>query len=236
MIDNTYNLLKEMIITVAKALGDEMLKEVAFVGGCTTGLLLTDDFSKEAVRYTDDVDLIINVVGYPKWVAFQERLRSRGFTESDEDKVNCRMRLGGLKVDFMPDDAKILGYSNRWYSEAFASAQPYKLTEAITIKLLTPTYFIATKMEAYQGRGNNDPQGSHDMEDILNLFDGREDIVTEIAASKRSVRDYIARQIGLLLDNDDFGYAIQAATGGNIDREDFIFERLEKARDMAEER
>ena len=66
MKDNTYNLLKEMIITVAKALGDDMLKEVAFVGGCTTGLLLTDDFSKEAVRYTDDVDLIINVVGYPK--------------------------------------------------------------------------------------------------------------------------------------------------------------------------
>jgi predicted nucleotidyltransferase len=144
------------------------------------------------------------------------------------------MRLGGLKVDFMPDDAKILGYSNRWYSEAFASARPYKLTKAITIKLLTPSYFIATKLEAYQGRGNNDPQGSHDMEDILNLFDGREDIVTEIAAAQRAVRDYIARQIGLLLDNDDFGYAIQAATRGDKDREDLIFERLEKARDVAE--
>lgn len=32
-MDNTYNLLKEMIITVAQTLGDEMLKEVAFVGG-----------------------------------------------------------------------------------------------------------------------------------------------------------------------------------------------------------
>ena len=52
---NTYNLLKEMITTVARTLGEEMLDEVAFVGGCTTGLLLTDEFSREAVRYTDEV-------------------------------------------------------------------------------------------------------------------------------------------------------------------------------------
>jgi len=42
-----------MIEIVAHALGEELLSEVAFVGGCTTGLLVTDD-----------VDLIINVVGY----------------------------------------------------------------------------------------------------------------------------------------------------------------------------
>jgi len=233
-MDNTYNLLKEMITTVAQALGEEMLAEVAFVGGCTTGLLLTDEFSKEAVRYTDDVDLIINVVGYPKWANFQERLRHKGFKESAEDKVNCRMRLGGIKVDFMPDDERILGYSNRWYSAAFTSAQPYRLTEEITIKLLTPSYFIATKLEAYLGRGNDDPQGSHDMEDILNLFDGRDDIVELIAAEKKDVIDFIARRFDLLLMNNDFGYAIQAAARGDKAREDLVYERLEGVRNLAE--
>ncbi|ORJ59260.1 hypothetical protein [Geothermobacter hydrogeniphilus] len=232
MRNNTYNLLREMITTVARALGEEMLDEVAFVGGCTTGFLLTDEFSREAVRYTDDVDLIINVVGYPKWASFQERLRDKGFKESAEDKVNCRMRLDGLKVDFMPDDERILGYSNRWYSEAFASAQPYRLTEAITIKLLTPPYFIATKLEAYLGRGNDDPQGSHDMEDILNLFDGRDDIVEVIAEEKEAVRSYIARQIDLLLKNNDFDYAVQTAARGDKAREDLIYERLERVRDL----
>ena len=140
------------------------------------------------------------------------------------------MRLGSLKVDFMPDDERILGYSNRWYSEAFASAQPYRLTEAITIKLLTPPYFIATKLEAYLGRGNNDPQGSHDMEDILNLFDGRDDIVELIAEEKKGARDYIARQIDLLLTHNDFGYAIQATAKGDKAREDLIYERLERVR------
>ena len=59
-----YNQLLSMIEAVALALGDDLLPEVAFVGGCTTGLLLTDDFTREAVRATDDVDLIVNVVSH----------------------------------------------------------------------------------------------------------------------------------------------------------------------------
>jgi predicted nucleotidyltransferase len=233
-MDSAYNKLTEMILTVAQALGEDLLKELAFVGGCTTGLMLTDNFSKEGVRYTDDVDLIVNVVGYPRWVEFQERLRSRGFRESIEDEVICRMRLGELKVDFMPDDETILHFSNRWYSQAFESAQPYELAEGVTIKLLTPTYFIATKLEAYLGRGNNDPQSSHDMEDILNLFDGCENIVQEIESASADVRNYIANQIGLLLVNYDFDYAVQATAKGDRDREKLIFERLESVRKIGE--
>ena len=231
-MNSTYNKLNEMLITVAKALGTEMLDEVAFVGGCTTGLLLTDDFSKESVRYTDDVDLIINVVGYPKWVDFQERLRTKGFRESMNDHVTCRMRLGELKVDFMPDDERILGFSNRWYTAGFSSAQPHKLEEGLTVKLLTPIFFVATKLEAYIGRGNNDPQGSHDMEDILNIFDGREEIVQEIASADTDVRKYIAHQVGMLLENYDFNYAVQSAARGNKSREELIFERLEAVKNL----
>lgn len=42
---NAYNKSQEMLIMVVRALGDELLNEVAFIGGCTTGLLLTDDIS-----------------------------------------------------------------------------------------------------------------------------------------------------------------------------------------------
>ena len=41
---STINLQLKMLETVAKALGDELINEVVFVGGCTTGLLVTDDF------------------------------------------------------------------------------------------------------------------------------------------------------------------------------------------------
>ncbi|WP_250655564.1 hypothetical protein [Alkalimarinus coralli] len=224
---STVNKLMDMMITVSNALGSELLNEVAFVGGCTTGLHVTDDFTKEGVRYTDDVDLIISVTGYPGWNTFQERLKEKGFRVSMEDNINCRMRLGELIVDFMPDDEAVLGYSNRWYAEAMDAAKPYPLTPSITIKLITPPYFIATKLEAYNGRGNNDPIGSRDIEDILCLFDGREELFRELKESSQDLREYISEQVALLLDHNDFEYAVQSTAKGDVDREDLLFERLE---------
>jgi len=54
-----------------------MLNTVAFVGGCTTGLPVTDDFSKQSIRFTDDVDLIVKVMGKNDWYEFQENMRGR---------------------------------------------------------------------------------------------------------------------------------------------------------------
>ena len=42
---NRYNDLETMLLLVAKALGRELLQQVAFVGGCTTGLLVTDKYT-----------------------------------------------------------------------------------------------------------------------------------------------------------------------------------------------
>ena len=84
-MNETYNQLLAMIETVARALGDDLLPGVAFVGGCTTGLLLTDDFTRESVRATDDVDLIVNVMGYGQWHQLKEQLKEKGFSESMED-------------------------------------------------------------------------------------------------------------------------------------------------------
>lgn len=194
-----YNQLHEMLVIVATALGDDLLQEVAFLGGCTTGLLLTDEVTKESVRYTDDVDLITHVVGYPQWLRFQARLKQRGFRESMEDDIACRMRLKNLIVDFMPDDEKILGFSNRWYSQAIQQATNYTLQDGLVIKLVTPVYFVATKLEAYRGRGKNDPLQSRDIEDILNIFDGRKEIVAEIKQSAEGLNKTIREQLSELI-------------------------------------
>jgi len=218
----------EMLITVASALGDELLKDVAFLGGCTTGLLITDKFSKEAVRFTDDVDLVTHVVGYPGWLKFQKRIRERGFKESMEDDINCRMRLNGLIVDFMPDDEKILGYSNRWYSKALESAEKYELEKGLIIKLITPVFFIATKLEAYKGRGANDPIQSRDLEDILNVVDGRVELANELRKASVEIQKYISVEFEQIIKHPDFDYAVQSTALGSSDREDLIFKRLDK--------
>jgi hypothetical protein len=114
--------LLHMLQTVAEAVGDELRERLVFVGGCTTALFITDEIVLEGVRATDDVDLIVDLVGNAQWVQLQNQLRQKGFTESPEDDVICRMRLGDLKVDFMPDDETILGFSNRWYAKGIETA------------------------------------------------------------------------------------------------------------------
>lgn len=99
-----------------QALGPELRERLVFVGGCTTAFFVTDPITLEGVRNTDDVDLIVDLSGPGKWPALVEALNARGFRESAEDDVVCRFRLDGLRVDVMPDDEGVLGFSNRWYS------------------------------------------------------------------------------------------------------------------------
>lgn len=224
--------MHEMLLKVAEALGDDLLDQVTFVGGTTTMLLITDPITRQAVRATVDVDCIVRNSGKAGWYRFREQLRERGFRESMEDDVTCRMRLGELKVDLMPDDALILGFTNRWYRETIETAQPYALSDTITINLLVPVYFVATKLEAYLGRGGNDPLRSHDLEDIINLVDGREELVGEITAASDDVRDYIARQFRELHEHPDFDNSIL----GNLQderRADLVFSRWEQIASLA---
>src|SRR3546814_15587296 len=100
-----------MLQRVADALGADLLREVAFVGGCSTGLLITDDASREAVRLTDDVDLIVPVMGPGSWYRLPRDLAGKGFRPSPETAVICRPRLldgrpSNLVAPFMPVDAR----------------------------------------------------------------------------------------------------------------------------------
>jgi hypothetical protein len=224
---NRYNTHRDMIVMVASALGEELLSQVAFVGGCTTGLLITDEVTKEAIRYTDDVDLIINVVGYTGWHKFSELLVGQGFHISMDDEVNCRFRLGQLKVDFMPDDADALGFTNRWYKAALQNPQLFPITEDMNIQLVSPVYFLATKFEAFKGRGNNDLLSSRDIEDILNLIDGRAELGVEVAHAADDVKEYLVAEFNTFLRSPDALYAVQSTAGGDIARAKIIFERIE---------
>jgi predicted nucleotidyltransferase len=215
-----------MLETVANALGDDLRKRLVFVGGCTTALFITDEVVLESVRATDDVDLIVDLVGRAQWAQLQNQLRKNGFTESPDDDVICRMRLGDLKVDFMPDDESILGFSNRWYAKGIETAVTCSLTDALEIRRLTPELFVATKLEAYLGRGNNDILGSRDIEDILLIVDGREELVAEIQQADDDVRHFIAEQFKALLDDGAFEHFLEGNIKGPEGRVGIVRERF----------
>lgn len=218
--------LVDMLAMVAEALGDELRDRLVFVGGCTTVLFITDAVTIEDVRTTDDVDLIVDLVGYPEWAQLQETLRARGFLESQEDGVICRMRLRGMKVDFMPDNADILGFSNRWYRMGIESAEICELSDGIKIRILAPPLFLATKFEAYLGRGNGDLVMSKDMEDILLVVDGRPSLVEEVRAADHDVRMFIAEQFASLLQADDFDHYLQGNLRGPPGRDEIVLARM----------
>lgn len=218
-----------MLVQVAEALGEELRQQVAFVGGCTTGLLLTDSFTREQVRSTDDVDLIVSVMSVITLNQFKEKLRSRGFSEPtlmDDPMPICAMKLGELRVDLMPDDGDVLGFTNQWYRHALESARPMVLNGDVSIRVVTPPMFVATKLEAYKGRGNEDPLSSHDIEDILSLVDGREELLDEVRAADNNIRAYIASELTELLKLEGFAYAVQSQAR-DPDREEVLYERLD---------
>jgi hypothetical protein len=197
----------ELLKRVAKRLGP-LLPEVVFVGGCTTGLFITDDAAAE-VRPTFDVDVIAEITSYAEYATFSERLRALGFREdTSEGAPLCRWLIEDMKLDVMPLDEAILGFSNRWYGTAMERAEEIALEPDLRIHVVTAPDFIATKLEAFRGRGRGDPTSSHDMEDLLTVIDGREAIVGEIAGAKADLRSYIAEQFRILLATPAFHDAL----------------------------
>ena len=184
-----------------------VLDELVFVGGCTTGLFIADP-AAGGIRPTKDVDAIVDVTSYAKYAALSERLRALGLAEDTTPGAPlCRWRRDDLIVDIMPVDERVLGFGNRWYPAAIETAQRFDIA-GHDVRVVTPALFIATKLEAFHGRGGGDIVASHDLEDIIAVVDGRPEIVSEVAAASADVRRYIASELRALLDNRDFTEAL----------------------------
>lgn len=186
-----------------------VLDELVFVGGCTTGIFVTDPAAGD-IRPTRDVDAIVDVTSYAQYIALADRLRGLGLVEdTSEGAPLCRWRQGTVIVDVIPTDAGVLGFSNRWYPAAINTAQRLDIA-GHGVRIVTPALFIATKLEAFHGRGGDDVFASHDLEDIVAVVEGRPEIVDDVAAADEQVRGYIASEIRALLDNPSF---VEALTG-----------------------
>lgn len=198
MRNSNIDLLKQ----VAKRLRP-LLSEVVFVGGCTTGLFITEEAAAE-VRPTFDVDVIAEITSYAGYATFSEKLRALGFQEDmSKGAPLCRWLIDDLKLDVMPIEERILGFTNRWYRPAMDAAKETDLEPDLRIRVVTAPYFIATKLEAFRGRGHGDYMNSRDLEDLLTVIDGRETIVDEIAAATE-LRPYIVEQFRTLLGTSAF--------------------------------
>lgn len=190
-----------VVSLVAHALGP-LSAEFMLVGDCAVGLLITDQ-GRPSVRQTIDVDLVAEVTSLNDYYESLGKLKGAGFKEDQSSDHICRLKKGDLIVDVMPTQ-EVLGHSvNRWYSEAIKWAQAVTLPNGLTIKLISAPFFIATKFESFNNRGGGDYL-HHDMEDILNILDGREELLSELASAPAGVREFIREETDGYLADEDF--------------------------------
>jgi len=90
-------------------------------------------------------------------------------------------------------DAKILGFSNRWYADALRTAAEVHLRGGL-ICVLSPPYFLGTKIEAFRGRGRGDYFASHDLEDFITVMDGRTSLFDEVEAASAICADLLEKR------------------------------------------
>lgn len=205
---------RAILTLVAQALG-ELCDELVFVGGCATGLLVTA-VRAQAVRMTEDVDLVAQVTTAREYHAMESRLLSKGFKhDMSPDAPICRWRCNEIEVDLMPSGTDVLGFHNRWYPLAIETAERITLVNGLTIRLIAAPVFIGTKMEAFKGRGNNDFLLSHDLEDITTVVDGRAKLEEEMLNAPAELRQYVAAEFRTLLGAPGFLEALAGHLPGD---------------------
>lgn len=206
----------ELLESAAEAL-EPVLGDVVFLGGASIVLWITDP-AAPAPRPTKDVDVVVEVTSRAAFHAFEERLRSLGFNEDQEGGIICRWhhRDGDLILDAMPADAAILGFENRWQGASIPHAVERALPSGARIRAAPPAYLLATKIEAFNGRGRGDFLGSRDFADMITLIDGREELVAEARQSEPDLRDYLAGELGRLREHPRFREGISGALRADL--------------------
>lgn len=193
----------EIIEIAAHALGS-LCDELVFLGGCATAMLITDP-AAPPVRATRDVDALAEIGSAAEYYELENRLRERGFeVDFSRDAPICRWAGHGILLDVMPTDERILGFGNIWYESAIASSGAYTLPSGTEIRLIDPVHFIATKLEAFTGRGDRDFVMSHDLEDVVCVLDGRPDLEDEVVEAEQAIRNYVCKRLSKFVDNPQF--------------------------------
>ena len=164
------------------------------------------------------MDAIAAITSYAEYAGFGDRLRALGFVEdTSEGAPLCRWVHHETILDLMPLDENILGFSNRWYRAAMEAAIRRRLSDDLEIRIVTAPFFIATKLEAFKGRGKGDFFGSRDLGDLIFVVDGRAALVAEVQAETAELRAYVRSEIRGLLATTRFidglpGYLLPDAT------------------------
>lgn len=218
----------EMLQIVADGL-ENLKNEVVFVGGAVAELY-ADDSAASDIRPTTDVDCVIELSSRSSHAKLEEALRKKGFrNDASKGAPICRYVFQGIKVDVMPSDFKLLGFSNKWYADGIENKIAKALSNGTEIFIFSPENYLAAKLEAYKDRGGSDLRQSHDFEDIIYILDNYSEILENIKNSNKAVKEYLKKEFTVLLNNENLIEGIECALPFGRDS---TFDYTEKISDL----
>ena len=180
-----------MLETVARVLSQVRIT-IVFTGGATIFLYL-DEVAAPDIRPTDDVDCVVEITSRAEYYNFSNLLRTLGLQETTESGAPlCRWQYEGISIDVMPCDESVLGFSNRWYRPGIANSIHYQLPSGRQILIFSTPYLLASKIEAFTGRGGGNFYFSSDIEDIVALLDGRSSLFEEVQQADDEVKAFLS--------------------------------------------
>ncbi|MDC0980127.1 hypothetical protein OAQ84_00180 [Bdellovibrionales bacterium] len=222
---------KDIDLEILKLMTKELSSlsdELVFLGGSTISLFITEPLHVK-IRETLDVDCVVEVSHRGDYEDISKKLREIGFSEDIGSKVLCRFKKKALILDVMPTDTRVLGFTNIWYKDGFKNSIKMKVSGQ-DISVFALPYLVATKLEAFKGRGNSKYLFSHDIEDIVTLFDGRPSISIDLKNADSKLVTYLKKEFTKLLSNQNFINSLEAHISDreNIEgRKKIIIERME---------
>ena len=218
---------------VAASLSADLRTSLVFVGGAVVGLLITDA-AMPAIRPTEDVDLVAQVLARTDFHRLEQALMALGFVQDlRRNAPICRWRVGGVTVDLMPTLKEILGFTNHWYPHALATAQATRLPSGTPIRLVTAPVFVATKFEAFADRGGWDYLFSHDLGDLISVIDGRDELIAECRMAEAELKHYVRNRFRELMAAPAFVDALPGHLPGDSASQGRLPDLEDKLRQLA---
>ncbi len=217
----------ERLQKVAEGL-EELNEQVVYVGGSLPGLYSTDSAAPEP-RATTDVDCIVRFGNHVEKEKFEERLRSKHFSEDQsENAVICRWNYEGEIVDIMPTDERFFSFTNRWYETGMNSKERFTLPNGMVINILSVVTFVATKLEALRSRGGDDLRGEKDFEDIVYILDCCADFPRRMMDEhNEELKSFVVQQLNELLQRPNIVEEIECALPiGDENRCDIVIQAI----------
>lgn len=213
---------------IAQGLGS-LLPNIAFVGGATIIFYVDEEEGIDhRLRPTKDIDCVIDVATRLDFNNMEAQLRKLGFQPCIEQGAPlCRYLYRGIQVDVMPKDGAVLGFTNQWYQPGIEQSESKVLPSGREIRIFSVPYFLATKLEAFLDRGNQDFYRSPDLEDFITVLGARKSIRADLYNSADEVKDFLREKVRTFKDQENFIQSIEGHLAVYKDSQDRAREVLD---------